>query len=549
MDDATRTPGKSKNAKSVPEVTATKKSRRNGTRHRDDKKAAAAIPVASSVLSINHQAQMLGANNVPRPVTAEPVVSNSDNALQPKKRKPRSTQAARARREAGTATVKTPSIETTPLTTSPLVTSSVKSALPQSTQGEGVSPNSTSTQPTRPLPKAPSWKTSWMFRDTTGSPLRTIEAKSLEPDSIQVSSEGGFETLCSYNWQNNGAIYVPGAPPRWSPPALPTTLTQDTGRQFIDQNASRVPKFPFEPAFAALAVMKPNALLDEVDIIVNRNSLRKLLDFSAGKKLDAFCMGLHMIDKTLVISRKERNAQQMIHGASNAGYGHNFEKTFTKPDHGMGNSSSHHRVIRYHIGPLNCVVRFEVDAYYEDPDTAHSPEPTRPSKESVDTITAAMAQLDMATLPPTQSKSRKAPVDKSTRVVEKGVSVDPSKLAEIKAKKFARLNEALPQLWFGRTPYFMNGNHNKGEVHSISISHAKSDFPRWEEANQDRLRKMVSLLAELRGAVALVQGKAAVLVYDDKGGPLKVYAMKNNQGVLPSGIIAKHWGNSKEDPQ
>jgi hypothetical protein len=38
-------------------------------------------------------------------------------------------------------------------------------------------------------------------------------------------------------------------------------------------------------------------------------------------------------------------------------------------------------------------------------------------------------------------------------------------------------------------------------------------------------------------------------VYDDKGGPLKVYAMKNNQGVLPSGIIAKHWGNSKEDPQ
>ncbi|CAN9111329.1 unnamed protein product [Alternaria alternata] len=35
MDDATRTPGKSKNAKSVPEVTATKKSRRNGTRRRN----------------------------------------------------------------------------------------------------------------------------------------------------------------------------------------------------------------------------------------------------------------------------------------------------------------------------------------------------------------------------------------------------------------------------------------------------------------------------------------------------------------------------------
>ncbi|CAN9098476.1 unnamed protein product [Alternaria sp. RS040] len=93
MDDAARTPGKPKNPKSVPEVTTTKKSRRNGTRHRDDKKAAAAIPVTSSVLSINHQAQMMGANNVPRPRTAEPVVSKSDNALQPRKRKPRSTQA------------------------------------------------------------------------------------------------------------------------------------------------------------------------------------------------------------------------------------------------------------------------------------------------------------------------------------------------------------------------------------------------------------------------------------------------------------------------
>jgi hypothetical protein len=383
-----------------------------------------------------------------------------------------------------------------------------------------------------------------MFRETTELPVRTIKATTLEPDGTKVSSERGFETLCSYNWQCDGSIYVPGAPPRWNPPPLPTTLAQDSGRHFVDQNASRVPKYPFEPAFAALAVMGPDVVLDQVDIIANRNSLRKLLDFSAGRKLDIFCMGLHMVGNTLVISRKERNAQQMIHGAPNAGYGHNFEKTFTIPDHGMGNSSSHHRVIRYHIGPLNCVVRFEVDAYYDDPDIVLDSKSKQPRDEPVGTVSAAMAQLNIAGLPPTQTKPRKTPADKPTVVVEKGIFIDPSKLAEIKAKKAARLTEALPQLWFGRTPYFMNGNHDKGTVHSVCISDAEKEYPRWEEANQDRLRKMVSLLAELRDAVACTKECAAVLVYDEKGGSLKVYAMKTNHGVLPSETIAKHWTNA-----
>ncbi|KAI4920231.1 uncharacterized protein J4E92_008449 [Alternaria infectoria] len=299
-----------------------------------------------------------------------------------------------------------------------------------------------------------------------------------------------------------------------------------------------------KPAFAALAVMGPDVVLDQVDIIANRNSLRKLLDFSAGRKLDIFCMGLHMVGNTLVISRKERNAQQMIHGAPNAGYGHNFEKTFTMPDHGMGNSSSHHRVIRYHIGPLNCVVRFEVDAYYDDPGVVLDSKSKQPRDEPVSTVSAAMAQLNIAGLPPTQTKPRKTPADKPTVVVEKGTFIDPSKLAEIKAKKAARLTEALPQLWFGRTPYFMNGNHDKGTVHSVSISHAEKEYPRWEEANQDRLRKMVSLLAEIKEVVAGTKERAAVLVYDEKGGPLKVYAMKKNGGVLPADLISRHWSTA-----
>jgi hypothetical protein len=41
--------------------------------------------------------------------------------------------------------------------------------------------------------------------------VQTIPAGSLEPDSVAVSSKSGYETLCSYNWLNDGsAILVPG---------------------------------------------------------------------------------------------------------------------------------------------------------------------------------------------------------------------------------------------------------------------------------------------------------------------------------------------------
>jgi hypothetical protein len=387
--------------------------------------------------------------------------------------------------------------------------------------------------PRQPRNRVPVSRTAWMLRDT-GTLVCTIAATSLEPDSTKVSSEGAFKTLCSYNWQNDGAIFVPGGPPKWTPPPLPVTLPQDTGRHFMDQNAHRVPKHPFEPAFQALSIMKPNMNLDTVDIVANRNSFRKLIDFAGGSRRDPWCMGLHLVNNTLFISRKERNATQMIHGAANSGYGHNFEKTFTKPEDDMENSSSHHRVIRYHIGPLECVVRFEVDAYYEDPDAV----------ESDESIVDAMTQLKLQEEKAAQPTPRPNPTaDKTTKATHKGTFIDPSKLAEIKAKRFDRLGEAMPQLWFGRTPWFLNGNHNNGKVHSVTIAHAKAEFPRWEQANQDRLRKMVSLLKELKKVVQGLEGRAAVLVCEEKGGDLRVYKMKRERdgGVLPKDIIERHW--------
>ncbi|KAF2124744.1 hypothetical protein P153DRAFT_301357 [Dothidotthia symphoricarpi CBS 119687] len=370
-----------------------------------------------------------------------------------------------------------------------------------------------------------------MTRDA-GEVIQTIPSNSLVVATATVSSEFGFEDLCSYNWQENGSIVVPGGPPKWVYQPLPITLLPDAGHQFVDQNAFRVPQFPFEPAFQALSIVKPEAKLDDIDIIVNRNSLRKLLDFAAGRRRDPWRMDLHLVKNTLFISRKEMSARAMVRGNGNSGYGHNFEKAFTKPEPGLDGSSSHHRVIRYRFGSLECAVRFEVDAYYEDPDL---PDPTDPAQQSLDQIATTMAQLQINEPQPSTTKKG------NTQVIVKGNPVDPAKLAEIKTRKQVNINDALPQLWFGRTPYLLTGRHENGVFGSISCSHVQLQFKAWETDNQEALRKMVTLLTDLKRIVQGMDRGAAILTVLDKGGPLQIFKMKNATGVLPKHMITKYW--------
>jgi hypothetical protein len=133
-------------------------------------------------------------------------------------------------------------------------------------------------------------ETLWM-KSGTGKLIETIPLSAVKPSDTTVSSEAGFEVLCSYNWHKNGnAIFVPGGPPKWTPPALPVTLPQDYGLQFKDLNAVRFPNLQFAPAFQALSIMKPNTRLDKTHIIVNRGGLHQLLYFVRGRRQNPFRM-------------------------------------------------------------------------------------------------------------------------------------------------------------------------------------------------------------------------------------------------------------------
>ncbi|KAK3618029.1 hypothetical protein LTR22_026515 [Elasticomyces elasticus] len=259
-------------------------------------------------------------------------------------------------------------------------------------------------------------------------------------------------------------------------------------------------------------VMNPQRQLDDVDIIANRNSLRKLLDFAAGRSQEPFRIDLHLVRQTLFLTRREESALIMTGGRRNTGgYGQNFEKTFTTPVPGLESSSSHHRVIKYRLGFLICAVRFEIDAQYDDPD-------------------ALGVQIDVA---------------RDLAAALGGNPVPASRLAELKAKKKVQVSQAMPQLWFGRTPYLITGKHVDGRVEDITCTHAAERFDGWEAQHQASLRRLVDLLAWLREKVRGMKRERATLLYDESGGDLQMLEGSTGRGgleaVLPDDVIKKYW--------
>jgi hypothetical protein len=113
-----------------------------------------------------------------------------------------------------------------------------------------------------------------------------------------------------------------------SPKRRPKTL--------IDQVSHRTPSPPFEPFFKSLLTMHPNFNMKPISLVTDRNSLRKLLKFASGKFDRSWRIDVDMVEDTMLFTRWEVNAVQIITGSYNSGYGHEFEKAFTQFDRELG---------------------------------------------------------------------------------------------------------------------------------------------------------------------------------------------------------------------
>ncbi|KAH7275000.1 hypothetical protein B0J15DRAFT_473953 [Fusarium solani] len=394
--------------------------------------------------------------------------------------------------------------------------------------------------------KAKKSKDGWFFQGT-GTPLISIQSSQVQPGDVAVTSDGGYELLCSYNWviKPQPTVYVPGEPPRLVSRSLPMRVSPDSGVHFIDQNSFRVPKYPFEVVFQAMNVMNPTSKFSDVDVLTNRNSLRHLLDFCRGKCWDSFRIDLYLVQNTLVIERRERSTKEMIRGSRNSGFGHSFEEAVTEPPPGMTDITGHHRVLRYDLGGLNCAVRFEVDAVHGIPEAEDGAQQTdAPLGGSVDQLAQSLENVAVGSSKQTPS----SPGARSVRVITRGIAPPQTQAAEIKSirRNGKHLSTMLPQLWFGRTPYLVRGYHDNGNFTLIRSENVEENLKDWEakDQNQIALRGVVWLLGQLREVVRSSETKSCIAVcLSDKPLKLQVFSTAQRKLPLPEKVIERFWKN------
>lgn len=369
-----------------------------------------------------------------------------------------------------------------------------------------------------------------------GKILHTIEVDAITPVAQNVTWDNDPELLCSYNWRasvdGTNTIYVPGAPTKWQEPSLPFKLEHDSGIQYSDYNYARQPRDPYAPMFHALSVMNPSYQLNDVDVLADRNNLRVLLEFCQGKSNGPFRLNVFCVLNTLVIVRKESKWWKACDGVS---YGWNFEKHFTRPLEGLEDATSHYRAIRYPLGPLNVVVRFEADAF---DDGIASDILTESETDAVSGTSTGRPTFNF--------KSR-------IRVLQKGHIIPSTQMVELKTQKYdpKTVHKVLcqDQLWFGRTSLLFTGRYqgDTGVINRVSYEVATDRIKIWEERYQESLRKLPALLMYLRDVLKKQPGpnRAVVLLREDKGGPLSIRSMEGLNQAISRDHFMKHWGRSQ----
>lgn len=295
-------------------------------------------------------------------------------------------------------------------------------------------------------------------------------------------------------------------------------------------------------------MMNPTVRFDDIDVLTNRNSLRKFFEFCKGRAQDSFRVNLYLVNNTLIIERCVRSTTEFLYGSGGSGFGHNFEKAATRLPPGLENSLGHHRVLQYDFGGLKCAVRFEVDASYEDPEIAGPTERQSPKLEALGEEIESLA-TGLSTM--VMSEDGEGPTIGSANTIRCGKGTAQTTVAELKSIQNHRTKPKqawLPQLWFGRTRYLIIGHHEKGIFDRVRVQDLREELEVWERdgVNQKALQKMAVLLSRLRDIVRTNDTKACVLIYEKAVKPptLRIHTSTTGKGVLPGSVVRKFWNTA-----
>lgn len=139
---------------------------------------------------------------------------------------------------------------------------------------------------------------------------------------------------------------VVGCPPIWQNKPTPFKVPRDSGRSYADQNRFRIPLYPLLPAFVAIEHMQPSFDYASLDVVTDRNNLRKLLRWIENASDKDFRIDLQLCgSNTVILGRWESKPVDM--NPQRQGFGFNFERYTTRLLVGCEKSTGHHRIVTY----------------------------------------------------------------------------------------------------------------------------------------------------------------------------------------------------------
>lgn len=238
----------------------------------------------------------------------------------------------------------------------------------------------------------------------------------------------------------------------------------------------------------------PKHDLEDVDVVICRNTMAKLFDFvtvnSKSFEIDVEIMG----DKSVFL-RREKETTEFIDEFR--GFGHTFPEEYTRWDSAVKGSSSHHRIAEYEFAGLKYLVRFESDGYLAEKARGVEKAPSQRQRGMTDlaATTALLSSSEVLTV------GEKRPVTGYGLVIRNGGSeIDQGAVIEIKtraAHKALDMESVLPRLWMSQTPNLITAYHRGGRFDDVQIVDVRKDIGKWEERNAVNLQKLDAVIRRI----------------------------------------------------
>ncbi|EIW73855.1 hypothetical protein CONPUDRAFT_160632 [Coniophora puteana RWD-64-598 SS2] len=255
---------------------------------------------------------------------------------------------------------------------------------------------------------------------------------------------------------------------------------------------------------------------DIIDIITERNTLRKLLRWVTNSDPDPFRIDIQRTGNACILTK----VKTADHSRQHPGYGLGFEEATTRPAVGCEKAAAHHRIISYSLGGLNVLLRFEVDACL---DTKCDTSPTRADGSTTSDIHGLSVEV--------QSSLELVP---------------QSSLIEIKTRSLKnkiRWDETFRQLYLSQTEWLYVGKHKNGIFNDVTKERLKEEASvnmkrRKQAAETNEMAKLKVLLDGILREVRKVD-EGVPLTLLREGTTLMLYRKQGHGETIPEKILRR----------